>query len=246
MIDRKCRLRGHAQLQLIEGIHMAYNGTTAIERRDNGCFDGTNRSDSLGPVHMQKLSEVPSLPREKVIEFWGERYKPVGGRNPGSDGEEASCEEDNVLSEADDAEQGGDDDSDGDVPTAHHQLPAKVYENMFHTTWAKSIIDLCVGTGVQALTAIKMQLGYIGLCHSEAQREYVFTYLHNEVLKLMADSTATRFYNVSYAKMLKSGKVPAAGEADDDDDGDAGAGDDVGQEDEAEGGGRGPGGRGEG
>ena len=85
MIDRKCRLRGHAQLQLIEGIHMAYNGTTAIERRDNCCFDGTNRSDSLGPVHMQKLSEVPSLPREKVIEFWGERYKPVGGRKPGPD-----------------------------------------------------------------------------------------------------------------------------------------------------------------
>ena len=53
------------------------------------------------------------------------------------------------------------DDSTTESPIAFHRLPTDVYTNLFHCCWAKSIVDLCPRTSVQALAAIEMQLGYI-------------------------------------------------------------------------------------
>lgn len=197
MADRKHRMRGHAQLKLTEGIHCAYNGATVIDRRDNKCFEGTNRSDTLGPVQAVKFDLLARLPKADRAKFWGERLKQVGGRNPG-DSDASQSASDDAMSDVDEEEVVSDDDA--HVPIAHHQLPSTTYENIFASCWAKSVIDLCPGIGVQALTALKDGIGYVGLCHNEEQRSYILKFLHTEVLKLMVNSSS-RFYNISFAKL---------------------------------------------
>ena len=60
-------------------------GTPGMERRNREHFDGSNKSDVLGPVAVEPWSKVPTMvPLDKAA-FWGDRRKAVGGRNPGDE-----------------------------------------------------------------------------------------------------------------------------------------------------------------
>ena len=60
----------HATQQLTEAIHMAYNATTVIDRRNYLTYEGTNRSDLMGPIHATKRSDLPKLDVEKMALFF--------------------------------------------------------------------------------------------------------------------------------------------------------------------------------
>ena len=75
--------RNHSQLKLTEKIHTMFNGQTKIDKRKRKHFEGTNKSDVLGPVTVEPWSAVPlrSLNRsyatlrhhllaESDVEFW--------------------------------------------------------------------------------------------------------------------------------------------------------------------------------
>ena len=165
-------------------MHIAYNGTTVIPTRDNNYFEGSNRSDTLGHVSMEPLERLAVDRRDHVVKFWGERLKAVGGRNPGDDSDGGGPVKEH--NEADDAgiDDANDDEAveetDDSTIIAHHQLPPVVCENMFHSTLARSAIDLTPGTGVQALCALKSSSGYTGLCHLEEQRQFILLHLQKK------------------------------------------------------------------
>ena len=199
MSQSKERLKSHAGLNCHETIHHAYNGLTVLDRRANQSYPGTNRSNTLGPVQALPDSAKARMSKADRAKFWGERTRAVGGRNPGDSGPDSNAEEDDDDDGVDAEESEGEDDD--NVIIAHHQLPGKVYANHFHSTWAKSIIDLTPGTGVQALVALKEGLGYLGLTHNEIQQNYIYMFLKEQVLLLMKDPES-RFYNLSYAKLV--------------------------------------------
>ena len=209
MMERRGR-RGHAQLQLTETVHVSYNGTTVIPQRDNTSLPGSNRSDVLGPIAMSSLNRLHHDTREHVLAFWGERRKPVGGPNP-DDPSDAEAEE--PGEQVDDAAMDAVDDADHLVIDneertiiAHHQLPLVVYDNIFSGLYARSVIDLTPGTGVQAQCCMKSSVGYVGVCHSEEQRAYILKQLHDDVVTCM-QTVGSRFYNPVFANLQKTSKV---------------------------------------
>ena len=64
-----------------------------------------------------------------------------------------------------------------------------------------------------ALSCMNLQLGYLGICHSESQRDLIMKRLEERAQELSTDPT-TQFFNPSYTKLLESKKLKHARSSD--------------------------------
>ena len=76
--ERRGTVRGHVKCS--QGVHLVHNALTAIPPADyNGCLEGSNCSDLLGPVVLEPWSALQTLDRAAYREYWGKRILLAGG-----------------------------------------------------------------------------------------------------------------------------------------------------------------------
>ncbi len=83
-------------------------------------------------------------------------------------------------------------------PVAYHALPRIVMDSLHYAMWCLSAIDLTPGVGELACDMVTNNVGYLGFCHTEFQRDFIMQNLTIEVLRAMR--TQSKLYVPVYAK----------------------------------------------
>lgn len=203
-------------LECSQVAHVYYNGGSTIVPKKNVHFAGTNMGDVLGPIDLPALQNLPKLKVKDKKEFWGTRRRAVGGKT-GSDSDSEGSESEGEDEEAEAATTIGDLTtlpgvgagrgakglSDEIVqPVSYHQLPSTVMESFMHSYSAINTIDMTPGTGDAAISAVLMNSGYVGVCHSEAQKEFILVRLKKALLEAMKDPRS-KVYAPAYASQME-------------------------------------------
>lgn len=197
------------KLQLTESMLEFYNGQTVMQNRNRKHYEGTTRSDVMGPLEVPGCDQVPQVTYAFKQQFWQGRLIAVGGKATEADegennNDEEEEDEDDLLDDDPDIDMNGE-----TLPLTCHQLPRELFEEVLHASWAKSVIDLMPNVGLMAKVCISLHIGYLGICHNVCQKEYIEEELTNYVLSQMA-CPSSRLYNAAYGKLL-SGLADAKG-----------------------------------
>lgn len=189
---------------------------------------------SLSPIHLSSFRFLSS-PRRSIVlhnadrhakdkkEFWGARRRAVGGKSvddeSGSDSEEGP--EDDAEDDAAEMDElpdvGGGKQavrlSDASLqPICYHALPRMVMDSLHHALWGMSTIDMTPGFGELCCDMVMNNVGYVGICHTDFQKQHIVNRLTREMFVEMKNSTAkvyTPAFANEYAAHAKNQKHPA-------------------------------------
>ena len=87
------------------------------------------------------------------------------------------------------------------VPTTHHPMPDKFYEEMVHTVFVKCVIDLTPMSGKFAWAALKAKVGYVGIVPTSAASAALKARL-TSLLKVELATPGSKLYSNEYALAL--------------------------------------------
>lgn len=173
--------------------------------------DSTNLSNLFGPVVLTPLTELPKMSVKDKKEFWGPRRRAVGGRTEEDSGSSEADEEDEVADERADEEEhpempdvGGGRGAKGLAegtlqPICYPMLPVLVHESLGHAFWGMSAIDMTPGIGDLCINNVTMNVGYMGICHTDAQKCYIMKRLQAEMLEAMTNPES-KVYSPAFAQ----------------------------------------------
>ena len=74
-----------------------------------------------------------------------------------------------------------------------------VTETLVHGFWGMNTIDMTPGAGDLCLANVTNKIGYLGICQTEAQRDFIITRLKKEILKEVGKA-GSLLYMPAYAK----------------------------------------------
>ena len=150
---------------------------------------------------------------EEKRDFWAARRRAVGGRTPGescsgSDDEESAADEDGNGEDAGELPEVGVGRGHGRLaettiqPISYHALPRVVMDSLTFAYWAQTCLDMTPGFGQLCKDMALQKIGYIGICHSEQQRQYIEENTIKEILEAMKNADS-KVYQVAYAKEMQ-------------------------------------------
>ncbi|MCP4244438.1 MAG: hypothetical protein GY772_28175 [bacterium] len=198
MEDRRQRMRMTTAMSLhsFETAHVVLKEPISVEYKRRRHYDGSNVSDGIGPVSLTPIERAWTLTFKEKKDVYGKagRVAP-GGRTPG-----VSADEAHQLRRADtDLE-----------PVFYFSLPSKFHEDILRGVGAHTVCGLTAGDGNEALACMRLGLPYTGICHTEAHKAHLTTWLASEVFKSFAKEDDV-FYNAEIAKKLHDAGLPAGG-----------------------------------
>ena len=203
---RKMRhTKGRVCFNCTQGMLWWYNSHTLIPTRSHKFLpDLTNASNVYGPV---ALESWPSLPTLTVADkkFWGKRRVACGGKSiTGEDQDdddgstEQEAEEEEVTADGKDVVmelpnvgcgRGG-----GKTlapttlqPIVYHEFPVTFWQGIMHAVSASTIIDLTPQSGRLAKMCVTSRIGYVGVCQTDYQKQYIMGVLQDAVMESLAD-----------------------------------------------------------
>ena len=149
--------------------------------------------------------------RQEKRDFWGLRRRAVGGRTPGASSEGDSGTD--AAEESDEqAEKGMEELPDvgggrgatklgeGSLqPISYHNLPRVVMDSLNHAHWGQVVLDMTPGFGELCSDMVLQKEGYVGICQTEYQRQYIWSKTVAEILQAMTRADS-KVYDVFYAK----------------------------------------------
>jgi hypothetical protein len=153
--------------------------------------------------------KLPCLSPQDKKEFWGARRRAVGGRSiddgessAASDDSEPDADEDLELPDVGGGRSGATRLPETSLqPVSYHAVPRIVMDSLHHALWGMSTIDMTPGTGDLCADNVLQNVGYVGICHTEAQKKYILEKLSVEIFGAMVDSQS-KVYAPAYAKEL--------------------------------------------
>jgi len=83
-------------------------------------------------------------------------------------------------------------------PIAYHALPRMVMDSLHHALWGMSTIDMTPGFGELCCDMVLNNIGYVGICHSDFQKQFIKDKLIREMFLNMRNSTS-KVYAPAYA-----------------------------------------------
>ena len=187
--QNRCRNQfqtGLARVPQSEWVHIVSDRKICLPSRKRLHFPGTTVGYLLSGI------EVPAMEAEWHM-TWGEKKAyygkkllvAVGGKTEvAADDKEKAVKTDQTL-----------------VPTVHHLMPDKFYEEMVHTCFAKCVIDLTPLSGKFAWAALKAKVGYVGIVPTAAASAA----LKARLAILLKDELAapgSKLYSTEYAEAI--------------------------------------------
>ena len=89
-------------------------------------------------------------------------------------------------------------------PIVYHELPLQLWQGQMHAQSASMIIDLTPQTGRLASWCATHRIGYVGVCHTEWQRNYIY----ENAVKAVIDKVADPSSEISVPKFINAVKTP--------------------------------------
>ena len=195
-------------LNCCQTAYVFHNGVTSISCREHKHFPKTtNVSNTLGPIALQSYANLPKMTVGQKKDFWGARRRAVGGKK--ADDSEDDEEDDQMEEEAEDDELMEVDGiqlssvgagrgskgvpADAVQPICFHQLPRIVSDSLVHAFWGMSVIDLTPGAGELCCDLVTSSIGYLGICQTQEQKDFILMRLKKEMLASMAKPDSKLF-----------------------------------------------------
>ena len=99
-------------------------------------------------------------------------------------------------------------------PVVYHELPVPLWVGMMHAYSAVMVIDLTPQAGRLATWCVANRVGYVGICQTEFQKDYILKQAEAEVVRKLADPSSgisiPKFVNAE--KDAKEGSKKRPGE----------------------------------
>ena len=151
-------------------------------------YQGTNRGDVIGLIHMPALEGAWQLPFSKKKAVYADRL--VSGDTQDKDAR--SQHRDDSLE-----------------PTFYNFMPELFFQNLYVTMSGVGVIDLSAGPGEAAKAALVMKRPYLGLCLTEEHVTLLYRHLVNWALSEMG-SEGSPLYSSKYAECVGNKTAAAA------------------------------------
>jgi hypothetical protein len=151
-------------------------------------YQGTNRGDVIGLIHMPALEGAWQLPFSKKKAVYADRL--VSGDTQDKDAR--SQHRDDSLE-----------------PTFYNFMPELFFQNLYVTMSGVGVIDLSAGPGEAAKAALVMKRPYLGLCLTEGHVTLLYRHLVNWALSEMG-SEGSPLYSSKYAECVGNKTAAAA------------------------------------
>ncbi|CAK0905696.1 unnamed protein product [Prorocentrum cordatum] len=221
---RRSRVRGVGALKQLTGLHACMFADTVIPEKARSVYSGTNMGDVLGPVGFQKWAESWKCPLDVKKAMYGDNVRPVGGRNPGDNGDSDGDEGGGPTTAAAAAAEDEDDDKNRpnfQLDTANGKkkaepgfwwaLPVAYYKEVKHSYYGRRIIDLSPGPGnfLIATWEETPPTPYIGVCFGPSHQAELQEHLVDEYLAKMC-TEGHPVYNKDYAKFKNESTTTSA------------------------------------
>ena len=184
---RRSRSRGHAKLTqaiYIVGCHQTFSSLPFAAFKTIG---GSNKSDVMGPVDLDKSEDLPTMSLAKKKAYLGKRFVLVGGKAPSSSESEGDrlSGSDNVETENPLA--GGKPPVVKDPPLSYHGLPVSVATNLHEAYNVKHVIDLAPSPHNLAFETLRRGGSYVGVCSTPAMAAWLKEKLFKRLVRALVD-----------------------------------------------------------
>ena len=144
----------------------------------------------MGPVTLDSLDDLPTMPASEKRVFYGKRFKLAGGPVGGADDEDPDDEE-----VPDDDDEEVPDDVDKDPPVAWHCLPTSIVLALITASNIKHVIDLCPTPLNLAYRILASGGTYVALCASAEMKTYLSRKLHSDLMQGIVDENEPLLYD---------------------------------------------------
>jgi hypothetical protein len=189
LADRRERATGTAVFHQLQQMKLLTRWPLSMPTKKRKHYDGSNKGDLMGPVHLADWSSSWSGTYDEKLEVYGRTHRiAVGG---------ATDEDDNEDDDPDAMCDGGDQPktfdrhtTDGKEPMFYHGLPQTFYEDLFTSYCIRHVIHLTAGDGSAAKAAMTLRRGYLGVCMTEEHLDKLYIHLTSWMLEQMSDANS--------------------------------------------------------
>ncbi len=197
---RRKRTNGHAKLT--QTIYFLGNAATFanIPHRPFTTITGSTRSDVCGPINLDSLIDLPTMPAARKKDYYGKRFILAGGRV--TDGTDDDDDDDSEDGDGGEVQNLGDRPIDGkeeDPPIAHHCLPVELITNLTEGFNVKHVIDISPTPLPLAYQIIKKGGSYVAVCATEVMNSYLKEQLFNQLIKGVVDPDEKLLYDPRFS-----------------------------------------------
>lgn len=186
ILARRKRVRGGTgSIRQSEWAHMLAHARIALPERQRKHFPGSTSGDSIYGIGKPDLAKEWTVSWKDKKEMYGKRNLiPVGGKTEGADPDAEQPERKTDTTE---------------VPVAYHGMPSVWYEELIHTFFTKSVVDLTPVDGRFAWQALVHRVGYVGIAFTPKHADAIYKRLMDQIKEEMC-LPASRMFNAQYAR----------------------------------------------
>ena len=187
--NRKKVSRGQAKLT--QAMYTVSSASTFSNLRHASflTITGSTRSDVCGPIDLDPISDLPTLPIEKFKEFFGKRYILAGGKLP----DDSDNDDDD-----DDDDPDGESEPPSDPPIAPHGLPLSLMTNYIAAHNIKHVIDMSPTMNL-GFEVVRTGGSYVAICASQMQADWLKKSLIDKLMVAIVDKTEKLLYDARFA-----------------------------------------------
>jgi hypothetical protein len=180
---RKAR-SGTASVHQTEWAHMLSHARVSLPERRRKNYPGSTSGDTIYGVGKPELgSEWTVTWKEKKTMYGKKNLIPVGGKTEGADPDDPPERKTDATV----------------LPVAYHGMPAVWYDELIHTFFIKSVVDLTPGDAKFAWQALINRIGYVGIVFTPAHGAAITKRLKDQIMEEMIKPGSCMF-NAQYAR----------------------------------------------
>ena len=173
-----------------EWVHIVSDRKICLPSRKRLHYPGTTVGDLLSGLEVPAIEAEWHMPWGEKKAYYGKKLLvAVGGKT------EVAPEDKEKATKTDKSM----------VPTVHHLMPGKFYEEMVHTFFAKCVIDLTPLSGKFAWAALKAKVAYVGIVPTAAASAALKARLTG-LLKEELATPGSKLYSTEYAEAIGGAK----------------------------------------
>jgi hypothetical protein len=207
---RKHRARGHCKLTQAVHVVGCHSTFATLPYAAFKTIQGSNKSDVMGPVDLDPIENLPTMPFAKKKVYLGKRLVLVGGRVESSSGSEGASDDDHLPDEVQPHANQLDDPSGksakvNDPPMSYHALPPAVVVNIVEGFNVKHFIDLTPTPMDLAFEILSRGGSYVALCSTPAMAAYLKTRLFNQLVKAVVDPKQLLLHDPRFTSAAAAG-----------------------------------------
>lgn len=196
---RRSVKKGHATLT--QGVYFAASAATwqSIKHVQFETITGSTRSDSIGPINLDSVSSLPTLPQKKKKEYYARHWILAGGKVEDDASDDECLADDLDESEADECDKDNKEGvvvkEDGDPAIAHHCLPSCLVSNIAQAYGCKHIVDLTPTPLDLAFQMVRTGGSYCAVVYSPLMNTVLRKQLFDKVIRGMVDPKERLLYD---------------------------------------------------